>query len=103
MSSPTKGLIDEEWNLGEYEQLKVVGKGGSSTVYKGVLKGPNRIVAIKQIDAEGISNEQILGIKGEIDTIKDLVHEHIVCYLGTLKLSSPSRILIFLEYAAYVK
>ena len=99
MSSPSKGLIDEEWNLGEYEQLKVVGKGGSSTVYKGVLKGPNRIVAIKQIDAEGISNEQILGIKGEIDTIKDLVHEHIVCYLGTLKLSSPSRILIFLEYA----
>ena len=27
------------------------------------------------------------------------MHEHIVCYLGTLKLSSPSRILIFLEYA----
>ena len=69
-------MIEEEWNLGEYEQLKVVGKGGSSTVYKGVLKKPNRIVAIKQIDTEGIGNEQILSIKSEIDTIKNLVHEH---------------------------
>ena len=99
MTSPSKGLIEADFELGEFEQTKVVGKGGSSTVYKGLLKKSNRIVAIKQIDTEGFGNEQILNIKGEIDTIKNLVHEHIVCYLGTLKLSGPSRILIFLEYA----
>ena len=64
MLSPSKGLISEEWKLGKYEQLKVVGKGGSSTVYKGILNESNRIVAIKQIDTEGISNDQILSIKG---------------------------------------
>jgi serine/threonine protein kinase len=99
VDSPHRDVIPNDFTLGDYEALKVVGKGGSSTVYKGILKKSNRTVAIKQIDTEAISNEQILSIKGEIDTIKTLVHDHIVCYLGTLKLSKPSKILIFLEYA----
>ena len=34
----------------DYKCLKVVGKGGSSTVYKGVLTNTQHYVAIKQID-----------------------------------------------------
>eukprot|EP00605_Chrysophyceae_sp_TOSAG23-4_P002730 GSChrysophyteH1.ASY1.ANO1.3009.1 assembled CDS len=81
----------------DYKCLKVVGKGGSSTVYKGVLTKTERFVAIKQIDTDGLSKDEILSIRQEIDTIKDLSHEHIVSYLGTRKL--PSKIMIFLEYA----
>ena len=53
----------------DYETLRVVGKGGSSTVYKGKLQD-GKMVAIKQIDTDGLSNDQILNIKGEIDTMK---------------------------------
>ena len=98
-NSPHRQVIPNDFELGEFEQLKVVGKGGSSTVFKGLLKKDNRVVAIKQIDTEGISSDQVLNIKGEIDTIRTLAHDHIVCYLGTLKTSKPSKILIFLEYA----
>ena len=80
-----------------YSLLKIVGKGGSSTVYKGVIESSRREVAIKQIDTDGLSKDQILGIKGEIDTIKALSHNHIVSYLGTR--TEKSKILIFLEYA----
>lgn len=79
----------------DYETLRVVGKGGSSTVYKGKLQD-GKMVAIKQIDTDGLSNDQILNIKGEIDTMKTLSHSHIVSYLGTLEV--PHKICIFLEY-----
>jgi len=81
----------------DYKTLKVVGKGGSATVYKGILTSSDRLVAIKQIDTDGLNKEQILNIQAEIDTIKVLSHEHIVSYLGTRTLKS--KILIFLEYA----
>ncbi len=81
----------------DYKCLKVVGKGGSSTVYKGVLTNTQHYVAIKQIDTDGLSKDQIMNIRQEIDTIKDLSHDHIVSYLGTRTI--PSKIMIFLEYA----
>ena len=64
-------------------------------MFKGLLKKDNRVVAMKAIDTEGISSDQVLNIKGEIDTIRTLAHDHIVCYLGTLKINRPSKILIF--------
>ena len=42
----------------DYKTLKVVGKGGSSTVYKGVLTNSEKYVAIKQIDTDGLSKDQ---------------------------------------------
>lgn len=81
----------------EWENLAVVGRGGSSTVYKAVLKLSGKFVAVKQIEIDGLSRDQINGIKGEIETMKDLSHPNILCYLGTQQ--SPNRVFIFLEYA----
>lgn len=81
----------------EWENIAVVGRGGSSTVYKAVLRPSGKFVAVKQIDIDGLSRDQIGGIKGEIETMKDLSHPNILCYLGTQQ--SPNRVFIFLEYA----
>jgi len=81
----------------DWENLSVVGKGGSSTVYKAVLKSSGRFIAVKQIEIDGLSKDQINGIKGEIETMKCLSHHNILSYLGTQQ--SPHRVFICLEYA----
>lgn len=81
----------------DWEHVAVVGKGGSSTVYKALIKSTGSFVAVKQIEIDGLSKDQISGIKGEIETMKDLSHPNILRYLGTQQ--SPNRVFIFLEYA----
>jgi serine/threonine protein kinase len=81
----------------EWNDPVVIGKGGSSTVFKATLKKNCEIVAIKQIETDGLTNDQINGIKGEIDTMKGMSHPNIVSYLGTYQ--KPNRIFILLEYA----
>ena len=81
----------------DWEHVAVVGKGGSSTVYKALIKSTGGFVAVKQIEIDGLSKDQISGIKGEIETMKDLSHPNILRYLGTQQ--SPNRVFIFLEYA----
>jgi mitogen-activated protein kinase kinase kinase len=44
-----------------------------------------------------MNNDQILNIKAEIDTMKNLSHPNIVSYLGTQQ--SSNKIFIFLEFA----
>jgi serine/threonine protein kinase len=81
----------------EWENVGIVGRGGSSTVFKALVKPRGNYVAVKQIETDGLSKDQVNGIKGEIETMKDLSHTNILCYLGMQQ--SPSRIFIFLEYA----
>ncbi len=81
----------------EWENVGVIGKGGSSTVYKSVLKPLGEHIAVKQIDIEGMTKEQIVGIKGEIETMKTLSHNNIVSYIGTQQTSN--KIFILLEFA----
>jgi serine/threonine protein kinase len=87
------------FHTAEWENICIVGKGGSSTVFKAILKSEqeHRIIAVKQIDIDGLSKDQIHGIKGEIETMKILSHPNILSYLGTQQ--SPNRVFIFLEYA----
>lgn len=85
-------------SLGMWENVRVVGKGGSSTVYKAALKSdPTRFIAVKQIETDGFFAEQISNIKLEIATIRDLNHPNIISYLGTEQ--SENKIYILLEYA----
>ena len=99
----------------EWDIIGVVGKGGSSTVYKAKpflvltteneicnddITGPSTLpsyVAVKQIETDGLISDQIAGIKGEIETMKNLSHPNIVSYLGTQQ--KPGKIFIILEYA----
>ncbi len=83
--------------FGAWETIKVVGKGGSSTVYKARFSDSGRLIAVKQIDTDGLTKEQILSIKAEIETIKDLAHTNIITFLGSQQ--TTNKIFIFLEYA----
>ena len=92
--------------IGGWEKLKVVGKGGSSVVYKGCVKkksndddntNKNEIIAIKEVSSDGLSDDQIKGFMNEIMTIKDLSHKNIIRYIGAQK--EKDRFYIFLDYA----
>lgn len=85
-------------SLGMWENIRVVGKGGSSTVFKAAMKAdPSKFIAVKQIETDGFFTEQISNIKLEIATIKGLNHPNIISYLGTEQ--SENKIYILLEYA----
>ena len=80
-----------------WKKLQVIGKGGSSTVFKGVLISNGKYVAVKEISIEGYTSDQILGIRGEVTTIQSLYHKNIIRFLGTEQ--TETKIYIFLEYA----
>ena len=84
-------------DIGSWEKVKVIGKGGSSTVYKGILKPSGTPIAVKEIQIDGMTKEQVKAIGGEVETIKSLIHTNIVQYIGTQQ--SANRFYIFLEYA----
>lgn len=84
-------------SMGHWEKVKVAGRGGSSIVYKGLIKATKQNIAVKEIPTEGLTKEQVAGLLGEVETIRNLTHPNIVRYLGTCQLSN--RIHIFLEYA----
>ena len=82
---------------GTWEKLKVVGKGGSSVVYKGRRVPSGDLIAIKEVRTDGLSEEQVKGFLTEVDTIKDLAHKNIIRYLGTEM--AAGCFYIFLDYA----
>ena len=93
-TSDSHSLID----FNSWENLMVVGKGGSSTVYKAYLKEKKDFfLAVKQIETDGLQKGQINGIKAEIETLQSICHPNIVSYLGAHQ--RPNRIYILLEYA----
>uniref|UniRef100_A0A6T5VXF8 Protein kinase domain-containing protein n=1 Tax=Chromulina nebulosa TaxID=96789 RepID=A0A6T5VXF8_9STRA len=80
-----------------WEIIKLVGKGGSSSVYKGRFTDTGKLIAIKQINIDGFNKEQILAINNEINTIKGLSHSNIIIFYGTQQ--TNNKINIFLEFA----
>ena len=83
--------------FGAWEKLKAVGKGGSAMVYKGRMIKTGEFIAIKEINTDGLSDDQIRGFENEVKTIKDLSHKNIIRYLGTQK--EKGLFYIFLDYA----
>ena len=84
-------------DIGVWEKVKVIGKGGSSTVYKCLIKSSGMFMAVKEIQTDGLSKDQVLAIGGEVETMKNLSHKNIVQYIGTQQ--NMNNFYIFLEYA----
>lgn len=92
------------WSL-----LYLVGKGGSSNVYKAEVKNASNAlvqsqslpeyVAVKQIETEAMNREQVQGIEAEIRMMQSLTHPNIVHYFYAHEQSN--RINIVMEYAVY--
>mmetsp|Transcript_5045 Transcript_5045/g.7708 ORF Transcript_5045/g.7708 Transcript_5045/m.7708 type:complete len:769 (-) Transcript_5045:242-2548(-) len=80
-----------------WRKVKVIGRGGSSTVYEVDIVGTDLVVAAKEIHIDGLTKDQVLAIEAEIDTMKSLQHQNIVNYLGTQR--QENYFYIFLEYA----
>ena len=78
MTSKYDFAVDGFWKRG-----KIIGTGGSSTVYEATILHNNEIIAAKEIHIDGLTKDQVLAIEAEVNTIKSLEHNHIVNYLGT--------------------
>lgn len=91
-SSSYNFLSSDQW-----KKQTVIGRGGSSTVYKVEMKDNGAILAMKEVQIDGLTKEQILAIEAEIETMKSLSNPNIVNYLGTYR--HQNNFFMFLEYA----
>ncbi|EIE26601.1 kinase-like protein [Coccomyxa subellipsoidea C-169] len=87
----SKGLLSDKYTLGEE-----LGRGAFGQVFKGTDVRTGEHVAIKQMSLAGISQDNLQGIMGEIDLLKNLNHRNIVKYVGSFK--TRTHLYIILEY-----
>lgn len=84
-------LIDVNGKL--YEKLELLGKGGSSKVFK-VKSKENKVYAIKKICLDDFETSSIIGFRGEIDLLKKLRGEERVVKLIDESLDQGSLLLV---------
>ena len=77
----TRGSNTITVNDTEYEKIELLGRGGSSKVYKVKKVGTNRIYALKQVLFDEFDQTTIDGFKGEIDLLQRLRAEKRVVHL----------------------
>jgi serine/threonine protein kinase len=70
--------------------------GGAPQVFKGLDTRTGDCVAIKQLSLGGISQDNLAGIMGEIELLKNLNHPNIVKYVGSFK--TRTHLYIILEF-----
>eukprot|EP00210_Caulerpa_lentillifera_P000084 g80.t1 len=73
-----------------------LGRGAHGRVFKAFDKEDNKFVAVKQIPLLGVSKEQLNGVVGEINLLKNLDHTNIVQYFDSVK--TNNHLYIILEY-----
>lgn len=85
------GLAEEApQELGDFEILNEIGRGGTGVVYRARQRGVNRIVALKTLDGAGLNRrENFQRLQIEAEAVGRLEHPHIVplyelgCHAGT--------------------
>ena len=86
-----KSVLSDRFLIGEE-----LGRGAYGQVFKGIDAQTGDVVAIKQISLSGVSQENRVGVIGEIDLLKTLNHKNIVKYIGSFK--TRTHLYIILEY-----
>jgi serine/threonine protein kinase len=84
-------------DMTSWDNIAIIGRGGSSVVYKALAISTGKFIAVKQMDTDGMTKDQVAGIRGEIETMQMLSHPNIISYLGMQQ--KPNKIFILLEYA----
>ncbi|KAH3675591.1 hypothetical protein WICMUC_002680 [Wickerhamomyces mucosus] len=77
----------------QYEKLELLGKGGSSKVFK-VKSSNNRVYAIKKITFDEFDDSSIIGFKGEIELLNKLRGEDRVVKLIDHSLQQSSLLVV---------
>ena len=80
-----------------WKKGRLIGQGGSSTVYECFFLDTSIKAAVKEIHKNGLSLAQMNVIQAEIDLLKALSHPNVIQYMGTEYTST--HFYIFLEYA----
>lgn len=81
-------------NGNQYEKLELMGRGGSSKVYKAKTTSNNRLFAIKKVTFDQFDETCINGFKGEIDLLLKLKDEDRVVKLFDHAISDGSIYLV---------
>ncbi|KAK9823005.1 hypothetical protein WJX81_005420 [Elliptochloris bilobata] len=84
-------MLSDKYMLGEE-----LGRGAYGQVFKGMDTRTGDCVAIKQLSLGGMSQDNLAGIMGEIDLLKNLNHPNIVKYVGSFK--TRTHLYIILEF-----
>ncbi len=66
----------------QYQFGEIVGKGASAVVFRALDTQTGQTVAVKYIDTRGMGADELKGLMGEIDLLRQLRHPNIV---GLLK------------------
>ncbi|KAJ9082101.1 Protein kinase of the Mitotic Exit Network, variant 2 [Entomophthora muscae] len=82
--------------LAQYQLGDCIGKGQFGSVYKALNLHTGQIVAVKRVDLDGRSKEEIESLMGEVDLLKSLSHVRVVNYEGYVK--TEASLNIVLEY-----
>lgn len=81
----------------DYKLIKKIGKGATATVYEGINCKTNKVVAIKTIPTEQLSERRNWeNFKREISLLKSLHHENIINIEGMEK--TAHNVYVILEY-----
>ena len=80
-----------------WKKGRLIGQGGSSTVYECFFLDTSIKAAVKEIHKNGLSLAQMNVIQAEIDLLKALSHPNVIQYMGTEY--TTTHFYIFLEYA----
>ena len=83
--------------LGSYRMLDVVGEGSFGQVWKARKVGALQTVAIKLIPKSGKREQDIQGLRQEIDILKTLRHDNIIEMLDAFE--TPSDFCVVTEFA----
>lgn len=71
--------------IGEYQVLEELGAGGMGTVYRGLDKRTDQVVAIKQLKPALVNKELIERFKREGEALRELNHPNIVKMLDAVE------------------
>ena len=75
----------------------ILGRGGTSEVYKARSEISNRVVALKALRAEFSMNDDYLALMTREETIREIRHEAIVRYYDTQRMSD-GRVYLVMDY-----
>ncbi|UZJ56979.1 hypothetical protein CBS101457_006299 [Exobasidium rhododendri] len=79
-----------------YQMGNCIGRGQFGSVYRALNLNTGQMVAVKRIKVEGLAEDEVTQLMGEVDLLKSLSHPSVVKYEGLVR--GPEVVSIILEF-----